>query len=139
MDKKNLNEKNVKEQINSFLPDRASDDPNTILKTDKKLYTIIFIVLVSLSILSSLISIIIGFCTSVIAGCTALFVGTINTTIVLLLVTLLITVAHNISRTTRATMFICNKLMKDEKRAVLKEKQEKIEEKSTEDEVEIEE
>lgn len=133
-----MNEKNVKEQINSFLPDRASDDPNIILKTDKKLYTAIFIAIVSLSIIATVISIIIGFCTNVIAGVTALLVGTINTAVNLLLVTIVITMAHNLSRTTRATMFICNKLMKDEKRAVLKEKQEKTEEKITEEEVEIE-
>lgn len=126
MDKKS--NKNMKDQINSFMPDKASDDPNTILKSDKKLYSIIFIVIVSLALAANLISIIIGFSSKdLVKGFTALFVGTINTVIVLLLVVLLISLSHNVSRMTRATLFMCNKLMKDEKRLALKEQQEKAE------------
>lgn len=120
--------KNVKNTIDSFLPDRASDDPNVILKKDKKLYTIVYITIVVLVAIANLIAIIIGFCTSVYSGLNALFIGTIVSAVVLLLVTVVISMAHNISRITRANIYICNKLMKDEKRILLQEKKKNLEE-----------
>ena len=113
--KKENNDK-TKDLFEAFLPDHVKDDPNENLKKEKKLFTIIFIVICSLLLAANLIAMIINFCFSVQDGVTSLFVGFINCAIGIFLLGLLIVVAHNISKMTRATMFICSKLMKDEKR-----------------------
>lgn len=107
---------NTTDLFESFLPDRVKDDPNENLKKEKKLYTIIFIVVCSLMLAANLISMIIAFCLSLASGFSALFVGFINVAADILLIGLLIVVAHNISKMTRATLFMCSKMMKDEKR-----------------------
>ncbi len=107
---------NTTDLFESFLPDRVKDDPNENLKKEKKLYTIIFIVVCSLMLAANLISMIIAFCLSLASGFNALFVGFINVAVDILLIGLLIVVAHNISKMTRATLFMCSKMMKDEKR-----------------------
>ena len=107
---------NTTDLFESFLPDRVKDDPNENLKKEKKLYTIIFIVVCSLMLAANLISMIIAFCLSLASGFSALFVGFINVAVDILLIGLLIVVAHNISKMTRATLFMCSKMMKDEKR-----------------------
>ena len=113
--KKEKNNKTT-DLFESFLPDRVKDDPNENLKKEKKLYTIIFIVVCSLMLAANLISMIIAFCLSLASGFSALFVGFINVAVDILLIGLLIVVAHNISKMTRATLFMCSKMMKDEKR-----------------------
>ena len=86
------------------------------LKKEKKLFSIIFIVVCTLLLVANLIAMIINFCFSVQAGVSSLFVGFINCAISIFLLGLLITMAHNISKMTRATLFMCSKLMRDEKR-----------------------
>ena len=113
--KKDNNDK-TKDLFESFLPDHVKDDPNENLKKEKKLFSIIFIVICTLLLAGNLIAMIINFCFSVQDGVTSLFVGFINCAISIFLLGLLITIAHNISKMTRATMFMCSKLMKDEKR-----------------------
>ena len=100
----------------AFLPDHVKDDPNENLKKEKKLFSIIFIVVCTLLLVANLIAMIINFCFSVQAGVSSLFVGFINCAISIFLLGLLITMAHNISKMTRATLFMCSKLMRDEKR-----------------------
>lgn len=78
--------------------------------------SIIFIVVCTLLLVANLIAMIINFCFSVQAGVSSLFVGFINCAISIFLLGLLITMAHNISKMTRATLFMCSKLMRDEKR-----------------------
>lgn len=107
---------NTTDLFESFLPDRVKGDPNENLKKEKKLYTIIFIVVCSLMLAANLISMIIAFCLRLEFGFNALFVGFINVAVDILLIGLLIVVAHNISKMTRATLFMCSKMMKDEKR-----------------------
>lgn len=107
---------NTTELFESFLPDRVKDDPNENLKKEKKLYTIIFIVVCTLMLVANLISMIIAFCLSLASGFSALFVGFINVAVDIFLIGLLIVVAHNISKMTRATLFMCSKMMRDEKR-----------------------
>lgn len=114
----------------SFLPDRVKDDPNENLKKEKKLYTIIFITICTLVLVSNLIAMIINFCFSVQMGVTSLFVGFINCIVAIFSLGLLIVMAHNLSKITRATLFMCSKLMKDEKRYV--EEQKKLEEQQAE-------
>ncbi len=129
--KKENNDK-TKDLFEAFLPDHVKDDPNENLKKEKKLFTIIFIVICALLLAANLIAMIINFCFSVQDGVTSLFVGFINCTISIFLLGLLIVVAHNISKMTRATMFICSKLMKDEKR-YLEEKKKQDENDAKED------
>ena len=101
----------VKKTINSLLADKSSDDPDTILKNDKKLYSSVLVAIIALTVLSALISIIIGFASgSLVAGFTALFVGAISSAVLLLLVTVFINMAHNQSRSTRAMMILAKKL-----------------------------
>ena len=113
--KKDNNDK-TKDLFESFLPDHVKDDPNENLKKEKKLFSIIFIVVRTLLLVANLIAMIINFCFSVQAGVSSLFVGFINCAISIFLLGLLITMAHNISKMTRATLFMCSKLMRDEKR-----------------------
>lgn len=123
--KKENNEKN-NDLFDSFIPEHTKDDPNLNLKKEKKLFGIIFIVVCSLLIAANLISMIIHFCAiDLVGGFSALFVGTINCVISIFLLGLLITVSHNISKMTRATLFICSKLMRDEKRCIEAEKERK--------------
>lgn len=113
--KKDNNEKN-NDIFESFMPDRMKEDPNNNLKKEKKMYSTIFIIICTLLLVANLIAMIINFCFSVQDGVTTLFVGFINCAISIFLLGLLITIAHNISKMTRATLFMCSKLMKDEKR-----------------------
>ena len=106
----------TKDLFEAFLPDHVKDDPNENLKKEKKLFSIIFIVVCTLLLVANLIAMIINFCFSVQAGVSSLFVGFINCAISIFLLGLLITMAHNISKMTRATLFMCSKLMRDEKR-----------------------
>ena len=106
----------TKDLFEVFLPDHVKDDPNENLKKEKKLFSIIFIVVCTLLLVANLIAMIINFCFSVQAGVSSLFVGFINCAISIFLLGLLITMAHNISKMTRATLFMCSKLMRDEKR-----------------------
>ncbi len=106
----------TKDLFEAFLPDHVKDDPNENLKKEKKLFSIIFIVVCTLLLAANLIAMIINFCFSVQAGVSSLFVGFINCAISIFLLGLLITMAHNISKMTRATLFMCSKLMRDEKR-----------------------
>ena len=106
----------TKDLFEAFLPDHVKDDPNENLKKEKKLFSIIFIVESTLILVANLIAMIINFCFSVQAGVSSLFVGFINCAISIFLLGLLITMAHNISKMTRATLFMCSKLMRDEKR-----------------------
>lgn len=106
----------TKDLFEAFLPDHVKDDPNENLKKEKKLFSIIFIVVCTLLLAANLIAMIINFCFSVQAGVSSLFVGFINCVISIFLLGLLITMAHNISKMTRATLFMCSKLMRDEKR-----------------------
>lgn len=120
MKKENKNKNN--ELFEAFLPDRTKEDPNENLKKEKKLYSIIFIVICVLLLVSNLIAMIINFCVSLAEGFSSLFVGFINCTISIFLLGLLIVMAHNLSKMTRATLFICSKLMRDEKRLLEAEK-----------------
>ena len=106
----------TKDLFEAFLPDHVKDDPNENLKKEKKLFSIIFIVVCTLLLVANLIAMIINFCFSVQAGVSSLFVGFINCAISIFLLGLLITMAHNISKMTRATLFMCSKLMRDDKR-----------------------
>ena len=106
----------TKDLFEAFLPDHVKDDPNENLKKEKKLFSIIFIVVCTLLLVANLIAMIINFCFSVQPGVSSLFVGFINCAISIFLLGLLITMAHNISKMTRATLFMCSKLMRDEKR-----------------------
>ena len=106
----------TKDLFEAFLPDHVKDDPNENLKKEKKLFSIIFIVVCTLLLVANLIAMIINFCFSVQAGVSSLFVGFINCAISIFLLGLLITMAHNISKMTRATLFMWSKLMRDEKR-----------------------
>ena len=106
----------TKDLFEAFLPDHVKDDPNENLKKEKKLFSIIFIVVCTHLLVANLIAMIINFCFSVQAGVSSLFVGFINCAISIFLLGLLITMAHNISKMTRATLFMCSKLMRDEKR-----------------------
>ena len=106
----------TKDLFEAFLPDHVKDDPNENLKKEKKLFSIIFIVVCTLLLVANLIAMIINFCFSVQAGVSSLFVGFINCAISIFLLGLLITMAHNISKMTRATLFMCSKLMRDKKR-----------------------
>ena len=106
----------TKDLFEAFLPDHVKDDPNENLKKEKKLFSIIFIVVCTLLLVANLIAMIINFCFSVQAGVSSLFVGFINCAISIFLLGLLITMAHNISKMTRATLVMCSKLMRDEKR-----------------------
>ena len=106
----------TKDLFEAFLPDHVKDDPNENLKKEKKLFSIIFIVVCTLLLVANLIAMIINFCFSVQAGVSSLFVVFINCAISIFLLGLLITMAHNISKMTRATLFMCSKLMRDEKR-----------------------
>ena len=125
----NYNENDVKAKIDSFLPDKASDDPKQILKSDKKLYSGILIAVITLAIIGNLIGVIIGFISSPLLGVASIFLGSIATAVVLLMTSLFISIAHNLSRTTKATMLMCEKMLskdennqekKEEKRVQLK-------------------
>lgn len=124
------------EFLETFLPDRVKDDPNENLKKEKKLYSIIFIVVSALILVANLIAMIINFCVSLAGGFTSLFVGFINCAISIALLGLLIVIAHNISKTTRATLFICSKLMRDEKRLLAEKKAEQSVEQAEDEEKE---
>ncbi len=115
----------TKDLFEAFLPDHVKDDPNENLKKEKKLFSIIFIVVCTLLLVANLIAMIINFCFSVQAGVSSLFVGFINCAISIFLLGLLITMAHNISKMTRATLFMCSKLMRDEKRYMAELKKQK--------------
>ena len=115
----------TKDLFEAFLPDHVKDDPNENLKKEKKLFSIIFIVVCTLLLVANLIAMIINFCFSVQAGVSSLFVGFINCAISIFLLGLLITMAHNISKMTRATLFMCSKLMRDEKRYMEEKKKQK--------------
>lgn len=116
-------ENKTKDLFNSFLPDHVKDDPNENLKKEKKIFSIIFIVICTLLLAANLLAMIINFSTLYIRdGLLSLFVGFINCAISIFLLGLLIIIAHNISKMTRATLFMCNKLMKDEKRYLEEEK-----------------
>ena len=106
----------TKDLFEAFFSFYVKDDPNENLKKEKKLFSIIFIVVCTLLLVANLIAMIINFCFSVQAGVSSLFVGFINCAISIFLLGLLITMAHNISKMTRATLFMCSKLMRDEKR-----------------------
>ena len=110
----NYNENDVKAKLDSFLPDKASDDPKQILKSDKKLYSGILIAVITLTIVANFIGVIIGFINSTLLGVAAIFIGSLVTAIVLLLTSLFISIAHNLSRTTKATMLMCEKILKIE-------------------------
>ena len=110
MSKSNI-ENEVKAGIDSFLPDKASDDPIQILKSDKKLYSSIFISIITLTVIANLIAVIIGFVSSTLLGVTAIFIGSITSAIIILLTSLSISIAHNLSRTTKATMLMCEKMI----------------------------
>lgn len=115
MKKDNKNKTN--ELFEAFLPDRTKDDPNENLKKEKKLFSVIFIVVCTLLLVANLIAMIVNFSTLDIRnGLLSLFVGFINCTISIFLLGLLIVMAHNLSKMTRATLYICSKLMRDEKR-----------------------
>lgn len=115
----------------AFLPDRVKDEPNENLKKEKKLYSVIFIIICTLLLVANLIAMIINFSTGNLGGgLLSLFVGFINCAISIFLLGLLVVLSHNISKMTRATLFICSKLMKDEKRFLEAEKKKKEEEKS---------
>ena len=58
----------TKDLFEAFLPDHVKDDPNENLKKEKKLFSIIFIVVCTLLLAANLIAMIINFCFSVQAG-----------------------------------------------------------------------
>lgn len=125
---KKENKNKTTELFEAFLPDRAKEDPNENLKKEKKLFSIIFIVVCTLLLVGNLIAMIINFCFSIQDGLNSLFVGFINCAIGIFILGLLIVLCHNISKMTRATLFICSKLMKDEKRLLNAEKNKSVKE-----------
>lgn len=110
MSKNNI-ENDVKAGVDSFLPEKATDDPIQILKIDKKLYSSILISIITLTVIANLIAVIIGFISSTLLGVTAIFIGGITSAIIILLTFLFVSIAHNMSRTTKATMLMCEKML----------------------------